>query len=176
MQDLLNGINFTNPTWDAFIFFFWIVISLIYSFAAGRGRIIAILVAVYMAELLVIQAPFLSTTVENQFGLTLYLARLTTFLVLFAFFFLILSRYVFRTAVESSRSLFSWFYSFIFAILQVGFLISVILSFLPDATKQSFAPLVKMIFISQTAAFIWLLLPIAFLVIIGHKISEHRIE
>jgi hypothetical protein len=176
MQEMLNGINFANPSWDAFIFFFWIIASLIYSFAAGRGRIIAILVAVYMSELLVIQAPFLSTAVENQFGLAVYLARLITFLVLFAFFFLVLSRFVFRTAVESSRSLFSWVYSFIFAILQVGFLISVILSFLPDEVKASFAPLVKLIFISQTAAFVWLLLPIVFLIIIGHKISEHRVE
>lgn len=176
MQDVLHSINFTNPSWDAFIFFAWIVVSLVYSFSAGRGRIIAILVAVYMAELLVIQAPFLSSAVEAKLELTVYLARLVTFLVLFAFFFMVLSKFVFRTSVENNRGVLTWVFSFIFAVLQVGFLISVILSFLPDATKASFAPLVKLVFISNTAAFVWLLLPIVFLVIVGRRISDHRME
>ena len=176
MQDLTQGINFAHPSWDAFIFFFWIIAALIYSFSAGRGRIIAILIAVYMAELLVIQAPFLSVALQEQSGVATYLSRLITFLVLFAFLFLVLSRFVFRTAVESSRSLFSWIFSFIFAVLQVGFLISVILSFLPEETKAGFAPLVKLLFISQTAVFVWLLLPISFLVVVGHKVSEHKVE
>ncbi len=174
-NSLINSVNFHNPSWDAFIFFFWIIVAIIYSFAAGRGRIISILVATYMSELLVIQAPFLTTTVDAKFGLGLYLARLATFLVLFGFFFMILSRFVFRTSVETRRMT-SWFYSLIFAFLQIGFLISVILSFLPPDVKAAFAPLVKFIFISNTAAFVWLLLPIGFLVIMGRFLSDHRLE
>jgi len=172
---LLQTVNFHNPSWDAFIFFAWIIVSIIYSFSAGKGRIISILVSVYMAELLVIQAPFLSSALGDKFGLAVYLARLITFLVLFGFFFLILSRFVFRTSVEN-RGFGSWIYSLIFAFLQVGFLISVILSFLPPDSKNNFAPLVKFVFVSDTAVFVWLLLPIAFLVLIGRHISDHRLE
>lgn len=174
-NSLLTSINFQNPSWDAFIFFFWIIVSVIYSFSAGRGKIISILVAVYMAELIILQAPFLSSAVGDQFGLALYLARLITFLVLFAFFFMILSRFVFRTAVES-RGIGSWVFSFVFAFLQVGFLISVILSFLPPEIKATFAPLVRFVFISDMAVFIWLLIPIAFLVFSGRFISDNRRE
>ncbi len=174
-NSLLNSVNFQNPSWDAFIFFFWAIVAVIYSFSAGRGRIISILVAVYMSELLVIQAPFLSTAVGDQFGLALYLGRLITFLVLFGFFFLVLSKFVFRTSVENRRWG-SWVFSLIFAVLQVGFLISVILSFLPPEVKTTFAPLVKFVFISETANFVWLLLPIAFLVFVGRHISDHRLE
>ncbi len=174
-NSLLNSVNFHNPSWDAFIFFFWAIVAVIYSFSAGRGRIISILVAVYMSELLVIQAPFLSTAVGDQFGLALYLGRLITFLVLFGFFFLVLSKFVFRTSVENRRWG-SWLFSLFFAVLQVGFLISVILSFLPPEVKTSFAPLVKFVFISETANFVWLLLPIAFLVFMGRHISDHRLE
>ncbi len=174
-NSLLNSVNFHNPSWDAFIFFFWAIVAVIYSFSAGRGRIISILVAVYMSELLVIQAPFLSTAVGDKFGLALYLGRLITFLVLFGFFFLVLSKFVFRTSVENRRWG-SWLFSLIFAVLQVGFLISVILSFLPPEIKGSFAPLVKFVFISETANFVWLLLPIAFLVFMGRHISDHRLE
>ncbi|TSC65957.1 MAG: Uncharacterized protein G01um101477_273 [Candidatus Doudnabacteria bacterium Gr01-1014_77] len=174
-NSLLNSVNFQNPSWDAFIFFFWAIVAVIYSFSAGRGRIISILVAVYMSELLVIQAPFLSTAVGDQFGLALYLGRLITFLVLFGFFFLVLSKFVFRTSVENRRWG-SWVFSLFFAVLQVGFLISVILSFLPPEVKSSFAPLVKFVFISDTSNFIWLILPIAFLVFMGRHISDHRLE
>jgi hypothetical protein len=176
MQDynsLLSSINFHNPSWDAFIFFFWIIVSLIYSFSAGKGRIISILVSVYMAELLVIQAPFLSSTVGNQFGLALYLARLITFLVLFAFFFLVLSRFVFQTSLENRR-FGSYIFSLLFAFLQVGFLISVILSFLPPEIKESFAPLVRTVFVTDTSVFVWLLLPIVYLILMGRHVSDHH--
>ncbi len=174
-NSLLQSVNFHNPSWDAFIFLFWIIVSIFYSFSAGRGRIITILVSVYMSELLVIQAPFLTEAVVSKFGLAAYLGRLITFLALFAFFFLVLSKFVFRTSVEN-RGFSSWFFSLIFALLQVGFLISVILSFLPPEIKASFAPLVNFIFVSQTAQFVWLLLPMLFLVLIGRHVSDHRPE
>lgn len=170
---LLNTVNFHNPSWDAFVFFLWIIVSIIYSFSAGRGRIISILVSVYMSELLVIQAPFLSAAIGSKFGLALYLARLGTFLVLFGFLFLILSKFVFRTSVES-RGFSSWFFSLIFGFLQVGFLISVILSFLPPEIKNTFAPLVRLVFINDTSVFVWLLLPIIFLIVLGRHVSDHH--
>ncbi len=178
MQDynsLLHSVNFHNPTWDAFIFFIWIAVSIIYSFSAGRGRIISILISIYMAELLVIQAPFLGTELGAKLGLAVYLGRLIVFLALFSFFFLALSKFVFHTSVES-RGFTSWFLSMVFAFLQVGFLISVVLSFLPPEIKANFAPLVKMVFVSNIAAFVWLILPILFLVLVGRHISGHRLE
>src|SRR5579872_7088627 len=84
---LLHTVNFHNPSWDAFIFFFWIAVSIIYSFSAGRGRIVSILMSVYMAELLVIQAPFLSQALGQRIGAVIYLSQLLLFLVLFGFFF-----------------------------------------------------------------------------------------
>ncbi len=172
---LLSGLNLHNPTWDVFILLAWAIVSIIYSFGAGRGRIISILISVYMSELLVIQAPFLSTAIGEKFGLAVYLGRLVTFVILFAFLFFILSKFVFRTSVENRR-FGSWFFGLIFGFLQVGFLISVILSFLPPATKTNFSPLLQTIFVSQTAEFVWLLLPIAFLIILGRTISDHRLE
>ena len=163
---LFAGINFHNPSWDAFILLFWLIVSIIYSFAAGRGRIISILVAVYMAELIVIQAPFIGTTAAQQLNVALYLGRLIAFLVMFLVFFLVLSKYVFRTSVEH-RGISSWLFSLIFSVLQVGFLISVVLSFLPTEVKVDFSPLISTLFVTQMSQFIWLLLPIAFLVIAG---------
>jgi hypothetical protein len=173
--DILKDINLNGAGTDAFIFLFWAVASIVYSFFAGRGKIISILVAVYMAELIVIQAPFLSNSIAERLGVVGYLAQLIAFLAAFCFLFVVLSRFVFRTAMDQ-RGLFSWVYGLMFAVLQVGFLISVVLSFLPPEMKQSFAPIVKLIFISEFARFLWLLLPIAFLVVIGKYITSRRIE
>lgn len=170
-NSLLNSVNFHNPSWDAFIFFFWIVASLIYSFSAGRGRIISILVAVYMGELLTIQAPFLTKAIVERGNVDLYFAQLIIFLVSFAFFFWVLSKFVFRTSFDGRRGG-GVIFSTIFSFLQVGFLISVVLSFLPPSIKENFAPLIKFVFVTPTAAFVWLLLPIIFLMLIGRHISD----
>ena len=171
----IGGINLHNPTWSAFILLFWIIVSIIYSFSAGHGRIISILVAVYMSELIVIQAPFLGTDAAQKLNLALYLGRLGVFLVMFLFFFLVLSKYVFRTSLEH-RGVSSWIFSFLFALLQVGFLISVVLSFLPVSTQQMLAALIQSLFINSTAQFIWLLLPMVFLVVAGRLNQSHNAE
>jgi hypothetical protein len=171
----VGGISLHNPTWDAFIILFWIIVSIIYSFSAGRGRIISILVAVYMSELIVIQAPFLGNSAAQHLNLALYLGRLIVFLVMFLLFFLVLSKYVFRTSLEH-RGMSSWLFSFLFSLLQVGFLISVVLSFLPVATQQTFSTSIQTLFITSTAQFIWLLLPMVFLVVAGRLVKERLSE
>lgn len=167
----IGGISLHSPTWDAFIILFWIIVSVIYSFSAGRGKIISILVAVYMSELIVIQAPFLGTYSAQHLNLALYLGRLVVFLVMFLLFFLVLSKYVFRTSLEH-RGMSSWLFSFLFALLQVGFLISVVLSFLPIGTQETFSRSIQTLFITSTAQFVWLLLPMVFLVVAGRMSKE----
>ena len=175
MSSMLQGVNVHSPSWDLFILLGWIIVSLIYSFAAARGRIITILISIYMSELIIIQAPFLGVLVATKSGLAVYMARLILFLVIFAFLFLVMSKYVFKTSMEN-RKLGSWFFAFLFSLLQIGFLISVILSFLPTETKAIFAPLIQLTFISSTAQFVWLVLPIIYLIILGRSIHEHRTE
>lgn len=172
-NSILSGANFHNSSWDAFIFLFWIITALIYSFHAGRRRIITVLVAVYMSELLVTQAPFLSDASGSQTVLGAFPLRLAAFLILFAFLFLVLSRHVFHNPGEHRGSR-SFVFSLVFSFLQVGFLISVVLSFLPVETKSTFAPLVHTIFLSNFTSFIWLLLPIAYLVLMGRRVGHNQ--
>jgi len=61
----------------------------------------------------------------------------------------------------------SWFQVIIFSFLQVGLLISVILSFLPAEIASELLPITKDIFTSDKAQFAWLLAPILAMIIIG---------
>jgi hypothetical protein len=172
LQLLIRTFNWHTPSWDLFIILFWLVASVIYAFAAGRGRILTILMSVYMSKLLVIQAPFLSAEVGKKLpGATLSMQQLVTFLLLFIILFIFLGRYAFKTSADG-RKITSVGFGIIFAFLQVGLLINIIIGFLPVVYQDTFAPLIQTLFIKNPAGFIWLVLPVLFLIFLGRFISE----
>jgi hypothetical protein len=172
IQQLVHGFNWHNPSWDLFIILFWLVGSVIYAFAAGRGRILSILISVYMAKLLVIEAPFLQTEVSKHLhGALLPLQQLVTFAILFLLLFMFLARYAFKSSADSRRMT-SIAFGLVFAVLQVGLLLNIILGFLPIETQNHFTPLVHFLFLQRNAGFVWLILPVVYLVALGKFIGE----
>ena len=53
-NQLIQNFNWHNPSWDLFILLFWAVAGIIYAFASGRGRVISMLMSLYIAKLLVL--------------------------------------------------------------------------------------------------------------------------
>ena len=142
-----------------------------FAFTAGRGRIMSILISVFMAKLLVIEAPFLGAALSEKLNVAQSLQQLVSFVALFLFLFLFLARYAFRNSVDAKHAA-SFIFVMIFSVLQVGLLINVILGFLPATATSSFSPLVRLIFIDPPASFIWLVLPVAFIVFLGKLLSD----
>lgn len=174
LKYLVNTFNWHSASWDLFIILFWLVASTMYAFAAGRGRILSILVSIYMAKLLVIEAPFLGTAVSKQLNITaLSLQQLAAFTVLFIVLFVFLARYAFKTAADG-RQLASIPFSLVFAVLQIGLLINIVLTMLPPNIQQNFGELIHFVFIQNPASFVWLILPVAFIVLLGKFISERH--
>lgn len=172
ISQLAQNFNWHSPSWDLFILLFWGVASVIYAFAAGRGRIISILISVYMAKLLVLEAPFLSKTLTEKLNISVVsLQQLITFLIIFLLLFVFLSRYAFRTSAEGRR-LGSVFFGLIFSFLQIGLLINIVLTFLPLPVQESLSPLIRMVFIQHPAGFVWLVAPLVFLIALGKHISD----
>jgi hypothetical protein len=170
--NLAKAFNWQNPSWDLFIFLFWTVASVIYAFTSGRGRIINILFSVYIAKLLTLEAPFLTTAIENKLPENLAaVQQLVSFVILFLALFFFLGRFAFRTSADG-RHLGSLVFGLIFAVLQIGLLINIILTFLPVDIQQNFGELVRVLFIGQTASFVWLLAPLGFLIVLGRHISD----
>lgn len=175
LEHLIKTFNWHSPSWDLFIILFWLVASVIYAFSSGRGRLISILVSVYMAKLLVLEAPFLNSFVNQKLDIvTSSLQQLVTFAVLFFVLFFAFSKYGFRTSAEG-RGGGSFVFGTIFSVLQVGLLLNIVMGFLPQNVQADFSPLVKYLFIGSTANFVWLILPVIFLIIMG-KFVSHRSE
>lgn len=172
IQFLIRTFNWHSPSWDLFILLFWIVGSVLFAFAAGRGRMLTILVSTFMAQLLVIQAPFFSKIAGEKFDISMgTLAQLAAFVILFLIFFIFLSRYAFKSSLDG-RQIISLPFVLVFTVLQVGLLVNIILNYLPDNVQNSFSPLIQFLFLHQNAGFIWLLLPVVFLIIIGRFVSD----
>ena len=170
-NNLVHGFNWHTPSWDLFIILIWGVASVFYAFAAGRGRIISLLFSLYIAKLLVLEAPWLATAINNKLPSNFAsLQQLVSFLLIFIVLFILLSRYAFRTSADG-RHFGSIPFTIVFALLQIGLLINTILGFLAVSGK-TFSPLITIIFLSNGAAFVWLLLPLVFLIILGRSIAD----
>ncbi len=174
LKFLLHTFNWHGASWDLFILLFWLVASTMYAFAAGRGRILSVLVSIYMAKLLVIEAPFLSTEVSKHLNISLLsMQQLITFAIIFIVLFIFLARYAFKTAVDG-RQLIAIPFSLAFAVLQIGLLINIVLSMLPQQVQENLSPLIQFVFIQNPASFVWLVLPVLFLIFLGKFISERH--
>jgi hypothetical protein len=169
---LVQNFNWHTPSWDLFIVLAWVGASIVYSFATGRGRVINILLSVFMAKLLTIEAPFLTNAIYSKVPSSLQsLQQLAAFVAIFLVLFMLLGRFVFKTSADSHR-LGSLFFSLIFSFLQIGLLINIILTFLPLGVQENFSQLIQFIFIKKPAGFIWLVTPIVYLVLLGKFVGD----
>jgi hypothetical protein len=171
-NQLVHNFNWHTPSWDLFILLVWAVVSIIYAFAAGRGRIISLLMSLYIAKLLVLQAPWLTSILHNRLpGSLSSLQQLVSFLLIFILLFMLLGRYAFRTSADG-RHFGSLLFAVVFSFLQIGLLISTILGYLSAGMVSNFSPLIQFLFLNTTATFVWLLAPLGFLIILGRSIAD----
>lgn len=170
--DLVKTFNWHSPSWDLFIFLSWVGLSIVYAFSTGRGRVINILLSVFMAKLLVIEAPFITTAIYSQVPSSLQaLQQLAAFTAIFLVLFMLLGRFVFKTSADS-RHWGSLVFGLIFSFLQIGLLINIVLNFLPIGVQENFSELVQILFIKDPSSFIWLVCPIVFLILLGRFVGD----
>jgi hypothetical protein len=172
IQMLVRTFNWHSPSWDLFILLFWLVASVIYAFSSGRGRILSILVSTYMSQLLVREMPFLGQVAGDRLHVaTGTLQQLAAFVVLFVVLFFFLGRYAFKSSVDGKH--FSGIlFVLVFSFLQVGLLINIVLHYLPDYVQNAFSPMITFLFLHPYSNFIWLLLPVVFLIALGRFLSD----
>jgi hypothetical protein len=170
-NSLVQNFNWHTPSWDLFIILVWGVASVFYAFAAGRGRIISLLMSLYIAKLLVYEAPWLSNAINSKLtGSLVGLQELVSFLLIFVVLFIFLGRYAFRTSADG-RHFVSIAFSIVFSVLQIGLLINTILIYL-SASGRTFSPLITILFLSNYSEFTWTILPLAFLIVLGRSIAD----
>jgi len=177
--EMVQNIDWTRPTWDLFIILFFVVAAFLYGLSLGRDRIIVILVSIYMALAIVEHAPFLNSewlhnwinNLVNQF----FVFQISAFVILFIVLFLIITRSALMKTIASSDSTGPWWQVFMYSVLHVGLIVSIILSYLPKETiDEVLAPLTRQIFTTEVALSIWMLGPVAAMIIFKGTASKKR--
>ncbi len=171
---LVATLDWSKPTWDLFIVLFFIVAAFLYGISLGRDRIIVILVSIYMALAVVNSVPYLSDTTTEVGIERLFVLRISIFVGVFIALFVLLSQSALRKTIASSDKSGRWWQIFVFSILHVGLLITLILSFLPPDFPDQLAPLTRTIFATDLARFIWIVLPIITMILLRGGASDDK--
>jgi len=148
----------SNPAWDVLLLLFFFFSVFVYGLMVGRNRIIVLLLASYPAALINEYIPYPKNFLNNLN------AAQTIFLKSFGFFILaILIFWIFKKSGFSRKELNKktgqvLFLSFLNVGLWANIIFGYILNFNAELIKL--APLNQLLFGSNPAHFIWLILPI----------------
>lgn len=158
------GIDWSTPTWDVVILLFIIISVLVYSFTLGRDRIVALLISTYLALAVVTNLPYMDRISEIINQTSLGSLQLPAFIIVFILLFIFLSRSSLLQGMSSLAG--GWWQVILFSLLQVGLLVSIILSFLPENLFNRLSPFTQIVFTGDLGRFCWIVLPILALIFI----------
>lgn len=166
---LFGDINWLQPSWDMFIVLFFIVATFIYATPLGRDRLLVILVSTYIALGIVKFVPFFQVVRANISINDSFAFRVSIFLGMFLVLFFFLSQSALLRVLGRAAEQGSWWQVIMFAFLQVGLLISVTLSFLPEELIVHLTPLTRQAFVSDFAKAVWAIGPILAMIAVGSR-------
>lgn len=162
-------VNFDNPSWDTFLFVFFLIAAFLYGISLGRDRIIVILVSIYMAMAIIATLP--AFVLNIQFNEN-FAFEVTAFISVFIVLFFLLSRSALMNTLGEGKNRGSLIEVIVFSFLHVGLLISIAMGFMPAPFLVKFSALTQTIFLNEWSRFGWIAAPIVAMIILGRKPEE----
>jgi hypothetical protein len=163
IQSFINNINWTTPSWDLFIIIIFVAGIFLYGLSLGRDRAFIILISSYISLALLNKSSLifevLGIQLDNSFmnNTALFLGGV------FVLFFL-LSNSAFTSVFDQSPAG-TWMQTLIVSFLQIGLVISIVISFLPPEEINALSSFIKSVFVENQAQFFWLLSPLVSMLI-----------
>lgn len=154
---VISSISLTNPSWDLFVLVAFLVGIYFYMFRWGKDKAFMVLVCSYVSLALVDRLSLLKAVT----GVVLeenYANKTALFLscILLCFWMFSKSDFasVFTRGLKGAR-----FQILVISFLQVGLIISSVVSFLPVAQADGLSIFLKTFFVDNTAQSFWLVAP-----------------
>lgn len=161
LNPILQGGNFMGFTWDMLIILFLLVASFVYGFILGRERIMLILVSIYICIAITETTPFLYNMIPQDYSANnIFIFKIGVFLGLFVLLFFLLSGSRVLRTFSRSNSPGGWWQVIVFSILQVGLLMSVMISFVPEEFYNQLSSFTREWLSGESVQFFWLIAPI----------------
>lgn len=157
MEGFLGGINWSFPTWDLFIYIFFVASIIFYGLVLGRDRILVILFSIYISLAVASNLPYINDTFAKKFGFgPVFVMKLFVFLLFVVGLYLLFSKMGLLSSFSENASL---FHIIIFSVLHVGLLISIVLSFVPQESL-GLSDFTKTLFVADFSKFLWIVAPL----------------
>lgn len=166
---LQQYVNFQNPTWDTFLFAFFLIGAFLYGLSLGRDRIIVILLSIYMSLAMVQALPafVLHITLNQNFAF-----QLTAFITVFIVLFFFLSRSALTNIFGNRARRGGILEVVVFSVLHTGLLISIALSFFPADMLAKFSATTISIFTGDWPRFLWIAAPVVAMIVLTKREEE----
>ena len=160
-------LDFSTPTWDVFLLLFFLIGALLYGLTLGRDRIVVIMVSIYLGLAVVTNAPYIRD-LSAAISINDFAFKMGAFLGVFVLLFFFLSKNALIRSLDIGGGG-RLSHTILYSVLHVGLLISVGLSFLPESSIAVFSEQTRSVFTSEPAKFVWLVAPIAAMMVFGGR-------
>lgn len=152
----------SHPTWDVLVLLFFIAAGFFYGISRGKRGLIGALFAIYAAQIIFSNFSYLDFLVKRRSVFEIFLFRAAIF-----FIFVIILSILFTKVISRGREIErGWGKVFMLSFLESGLLISSLFQLFPLKKLFTFSPLSQYLFVSESAYFWWLVLPILSLIFI----------
>lgn len=148
----------SNPTWDILLLLFFFAAVFVYGLMVGRNRIIVLLFASYPAALINEYLNYPNSFLKNLNAAQIIFLKSFSFFILSFFIFWIFKKSGFSRKELNKKTGQVLFLSF----LSVGLWANIIFGYVSALSSEAvkLAPITKLLFDSNAAHIIWLVLPI----------------
>jgi len=163
----INSINWSTLNWDLFVIIIFFSGVLVYSFFLGRDRVFVILISGYISLALLSKAPLVFETLEIQVNNS-FANTTAIFIGCIIVSFFILSYSAFTSVFDRSPTG-TALQTITISFLQIGFLISIIISFLSFEETNALPLFVKSVFAEGQTQSFWLLAPLMSVILFRGK-------
>jgi hypothetical protein len=166
--NIFNGIDLGGNSLLILVFF---VVGFGYGMLMGKNRLSLVMLAGYFSLIITRAIPWKTFGFFGDKGPDANIQIFIFLAIILAIFFAAPYSGISSVIRVSSRGRSKWWQNLILGVLQLGFLISVIISFVPIKNIGAWNPLIEQFFIGEIARFLWLLFPLAALMALKKKRS-----
>lgn len=174
VQGLTGSVNISGLRYDWLIIFFFVFAILLMAFSFGRSRMLLALIALYIAVFLESHFVYFNQLREAVKSIPEYWLHIGLLFLIYGIVFTILNRSVLKhrlTLAESSISAVA-----LIAIVEMGFLASILFSFLPSEFTKYVPPKLILYFSTKTAQFWWAVIPLLVLIFSKKKKTTSSVD
>src|SRR5688500_8320061 len=130
-MNFLTGLDVNTPSWDLFIYLFFIVAIFVYGFTLGRSRILMLIISTYLALAVVRSMPWLFPQQVTVGSSPFFVVQITIFLAGMLIIFFMLANSALRRSLGLNEKQGTTWQVVLFSVAHAGLLIASILSFIP---------------------------------------------